>query len=95
MNIRASLLRGQSVVRVALVCTDPAASPGSRGDRWGTIDLVHADRRIGRLSTAGQRRVGPAKRAISGQLSAAYPVRSVSLRALRPPPPEVRPTAGP
>ena len=36
----------------------------------------------------GQRRVGPAKRAISRQLSAAYPVRSVSLRA--PAPPDVR-----
>ena len=41
----------------------------------------------------GQRRVGPAKRAISRQLSAAYPVRSVSLRA--PAPPDVRPTPGP
>ena len=55
--------------------------PGPRG----SADRADVD--------GGQRRVGPAKRAISGLLSAAYPVRSVSLRA--PAPPEVRPTAGP
>ena len=29
-----------------------ARAPGSRGDRWGRIDLVRTDRWIGRLSTA-------------------------------------------
>ena len=36
-----------------------AGATGSRGDRWGTIDRVRADRRIGRLSTAAGDGEGP------------------------------------
>ena len=45
---------------------------GGRG-RWGMIDRVRTDRAA---VDGGRRRVGPAKRAISGSLSAAYPVIS-------------------
>ena len=64
-----------------------AGAPGRRGDRWGTIDLVHADRRIGRRSTAASDGEGPLNGPEAGQIS------RIS-REARPSPGDRRPARG-
>ena len=43
-----------------------AGATGSRGDRWGTLERVRADRRIGRMSTAAGDGRGPLNGPLAG-----------------------------
>ena len=63
-----------------------ALTTGSRGDRWGPLDLVRAERRIGRRSTAADGEEGPRHGCCAGAYRPRLPrVASVSGHPPHPP----------